>query len=88
MNGLEVLVGPDGESYHPWAEFQKSGALWLVNATLWHPRGYAMLMYYPDDTFSESIGYKIVGEGKRPWTTPVNLREINEAFRKFKALYP
>lgn len=85
---LEVEVGPDGESYHPWTELQKSGALWMMNAALWYPRGYSMMAYYPDDSFSECIGYKVVGDGKRPWTSPHKLRDINEAFRKFKELYP
>ena len=85
---LVVEVGPDGEAYHPWTELQKSGALWFFNAALWYPRGYAMTAVYPDDTFTECVGYKIIGDGKRPWTMPSNLREINEAFRKFKELYP
>lgn len=85
---LVHVVGPDGESYHPWSELQKSGALWAINASFWYPRGYAMLAYYPDEEYAECPGFKIVGDGKKPWEMPTDLVEINLAFKTFKEIYP
>ena len=81
---FEQFVGLDGETIFPWAEFQKMGLLWLINATVFNPRGYHLTMYYTDDTFTECTGFKVVGDGKSPWSFPTNNPGVIKAFKSAK----
>lgn len=47
-------------------EFQDHGLLWLLNAAVLHPRGYALALHF-DDT-AAVVGWSIMGDGSEPWT--------------------
>lgn len=81
---LEIFVGIDGETVYPWAEFQKQGLLWLVNASVFNPRGHHLTMYYPHEDFNVSTGFKLVGDGKSPWAMPANDPTVIAAFKTSK----
>lgn len=65
--------GPAGETDEPkrpeirhWAELETTGLLALINATVCHPRGYALTFIYDDN--EALVGWSLQGNGKEPWT--------------------
>lgn len=42
------------------------GVLWLINRTVFHPRGFALALEYVDGEV-EPIGWSIQGDGSEPW---------------------
>jgi hypothetical protein len=51
----------DPESQGRQVHLQKDGLLWLINRTVFHPRGYA-LGYDP-----ETAAFLLLGDGREPW---------------------
>lgn len=59
----------------PLEALRSRGVLWAINRTLFHPRGFALGLAYPDDaTLSaieahevEPIGFRLYGDGSEPW---------------------
>ena len=49
----------------PWKELRTEGLLWLINTTVFHPRGYALCMHFQAD--GTATGWSIEGDGKEPW---------------------
>lgn len=54
-------------SGRPWRELSESGLLWLINATCFHPRGYALALSM-DTRTGEVTGWDILGDGTEPWS--------------------
>lgn len=60
----------------PFGLFREAGFLWLINAAVFHPRGWAIAFTYPDGADPEAIkrfeveptGWKLVGDGGERWT--------------------
>ena len=52
----------------PFSEFQEDGLLWLVNVSVFHPRGYALTFHKDDDGII--AGWSLQGDGSEPWTMP------------------
>ena len=50
----------------PFEELRDEGLLWLINATVFHPRGYALAMHHDDK--GHATGWSIVGDGAERWT--------------------
>lgn len=49
-----------------WRELSESGLLWLINATVFHPRGFALALSM--DTISGNVtGWDLIGDGTEPW---------------------
>lgn len=49
----------------PFAELRSSGLLWLINAAVFHPRGFALSLHRElDGSFS---GWSLLGDGSEPW---------------------
>lgn len=53
----------DGRSFD---DFRASGLLWLINRTVFHPRGFA-LGFVRDDEAGEVTGWELLGDGAEPW---------------------
>ena len=49
-----------------FAELRESGMLWLINATVFHPRGYALALHLDDD--GKATGWSLTGDGTEPWS--------------------
>lgn len=65
----------------PWDEFRTSGLLWLVNTSVFHPRGYAIAMAYDAD--GACTGWKLRGDGTEVWEFgPKTTDEQFEASRR------
>jgi hypothetical protein len=50
----------------PFAEMRDHGLLWLINRTVFHPRGYALALHVDDDG-TTVIGWSMLGDGTEPW---------------------
>lgn len=50
----------------PLSELSDSGLLWLINAVVFHPRGYALAL---DASPSGDVtGWALLGDGSEPWS--------------------
>jgi len=73
----------DYDPGRPFSELRDEGLLWLINTTVFHPRGYALALHYDDDM--NATGWSLVGDGSEPWQMP-NTSEVDALFLKTKAL--
>lgn len=48
----------------PFADLADSGLLWLINAAVFHPRGFALALHRED---GEVVGWSLLGDGSEPW---------------------
>jgi hypothetical protein len=53
-----------GPAARPWSELRDSGVLWLINRTVFHPRGFALALVMSG---GQPVGWKLVGDGSEPW---------------------
>lgn len=69
------------ESWRPFEDLgQETGLLWLINTTVFHPRGYAMELVSVE---GEWVGWKLVGNGTEPFMfTNEDPKAIDECFRR------
>ena len=53
----------------PFADLRATGLLWLINTTVFHPRGYALALHFdgkhPD--LGACTGWSLMGDGSEPW---------------------
>jgi hypothetical protein len=71
----------------PFSELRDTGLLWLINTTVFHPRGYALAVHYADGTDSEMIGWSLVGDGTEVWAFGTDA-DIDSCFRAVKEVMP
>lgn len=77
-----------------FAELRPTGLLWLINATVFHPRGYALALHFDDE--GVCTGWSLQGDGSEPWyfadategDRPEGYSTIDELFSAAKALLP
>lgn len=73
-----------------WENLRHTGMLWAINATLLHPRGFAMGAEVEDSpelvdyALSDDLGWKLLGDGSEPWSF-ADTPETHEQMRKFEA---
>jgi len=55
---------------HTFEEFRDEELLWLINTSVFHPRGYALAFVYDDEDteFKNPTGWQLTGDGSEPWT--------------------
>lgn len=58
-----MVTSPASEP-RPFGELSDSGLLWLINAAVFHPRGFALALVKRD---GEVVGWKLLGDGSEPW---------------------
>jgi hypothetical protein len=51
----------------PLNELRDSGILWLINKSVFHPRGFALALDV-DETTGNVTGWKILGNGHEVWS--------------------
>lgn len=49
----------------PFKDLSTSGLLWLINATTFHPRGFALSLHVTAD--GKATGWSLMGDGTEPW---------------------
>lgn len=76
----------------PFEDLRTEGYLWLINATVFHPRGYALRLHYerddPED-LGACTGWSLMGDGSEPWQFGCDEEtqaRVEEAFRATKDL--
>jgi hypothetical protein len=45
-------------------DLRHTGLLWLINTTLFHPRGFALALVMRD---GKAVGWRMLGDGSEPW---------------------
>lgn len=76
----------------PFKDLRAYGILWAINRYLFHPRGYALALHYPDGVTVEQIknfeveptGWSIMGDGTEPWA--FTEKDDDEQFMAFEQL--
>lgn len=63
----------------PFEELSDSGLLWLINRTVFHPRGYALALTIAD---GKAVGWSLLGDGTEPWQFG---DDENDKFRRAEA---
>lgn len=48
-----------------WDELRETGLLWLINRTVFHPRGFALALVRRE---GEIIGWRLLGDGSEVWS--------------------
>lgn len=61
-----------------------SGLLWLINATTFHPRGFALALVTDDDGMI--VGWQLQGDGREPWRYGEDV-ETDERFAAAEAAF-
>lgn len=78
----------DAREVYPWHALRDFGVLWAVNATLLHPRGFAIASELPDMGSPagpyDDAGWKLLGDGSEPWSFADD-PDTHEKFRLFEA---
>ena len=65
--GVPGIQYPKG---YPFEDMRTKGLLWLINATVFHPRGFSLAFHFdghPDEG-GPATGWSVVGDGSEPWT--------------------
>lgn len=57
----------------PFSELSDAGMLWLVNATVFHPRGFALALHA--DESGNVTGWSLLGDGSEPWRFGEDMNE-------------
>lgn len=79
---------PDNKP-RPFDEWQENGLLWLINATVFHPRGYALML--GKDQNGKVMGWDLTGDGTEPWqfaSDPETQAMIQAKFEAVRRLLP
>lgn len=74
---------------HTFQEFREEGLLWLINTSVFHPRGYAIAFVYDDDDieFKNPIGWKLMFDGSEPWQFIDENGSIDQHFKNVQKLF-
>jgi hypothetical protein len=73
----------------PFEDLRTTGLLWLINTTVFHPRGYALALHFEDD--GTCTGWSIMGDGQEPWqfgTDDDSVARVDAAFQAIRELLP
>jgi len=67
----------------PFSDLRSSGLLWLINATVFHPRGYALALHFDDE--GNAVGWSLMGDGSEVWQFAVE--GWPEGFGPYEAMH-
>lgn len=73
----KVYRDPD-DTIHPFADLRPTGLLWLINATVFHPRGLAMALEFHKDGTAMGWSLQVAGPGE-PFTF-LDCPEVDAAY--------
>lgn len=71
----------------PFGELRERGLLWLINTSVFHPRGLAMALHYGDDDpdLEEPTGWSLLAAGPDEAFDYAPSVDIDECFRQAEA---
>jgi hypothetical protein len=64
----------------PFEELRESGLLWLINRTVFHPRGFALGLVL--DAEGHVTGWTLGGDGAEPWQFKTDEIDEIDLFRR------
>ena len=70
----------------PFSEMRSTGLLWLINTSVFHPRGYAL--GFEADEEGNVIGWTILGDGQEVWLFDDSENDLDNLMRSVKDLLP
>lgn len=80
------LPPADGDRHRtdprPFEDLRSTGLLWLINAAVFHPRGFALALCYDR---GQIAGWRLLGDGSEPWRFEGDL--IDRHFGEVEALF-
>ena len=53
------------DSIRPFSDLRPTGLLWLINVSVFHPRGYALAIHCDDEGYA--LGWSLIGDGTESW---------------------
>ena len=59
----------------PFADLRPTGLLWLINVTVFHPRGYALALHFEDAEHQVCTGWSLMGDGSESWSMGDNVTD-------------
>ncbi|MDX3629035.1 hypothetical protein PV728_01660 [Streptomyces europaeiscabiei] len=69
IDGQDEPMADGPQRTRPISELRASGLLWLINRTVFHPRGIALALVYGEA--GEVTGWQLIGDGSEPmWFSP------------------
>lgn len=71
------------EEIRTFEEWRDTGLLWLINRTVFHPRGFALALVYADGV---AVGWSLLGDGSEAWMYGDEQAET-EKFRAVEATF-
>jgi hypothetical protein len=80
LDDPEQVVETTAPDAYGWEELRSSGLLWLINAAVLHPRGYALSLAQLGGTI---VGWRLLGDGSEPWQFD---RDIDDQFAAVQRL--
>lgn len=69
----------------PFAELLSTGLLWLINTTVFHPRGFALALHLDDQ--GAAIGWSLQGDGTEPWVFRLEDAEADRLFAAVQGVF-
>ena len=70
-----------GREVRPLSDLRRTGLLWLINATVFHPRGFALGFVFGSTGL---VGWRLLGDGSEPWRFD---DDTDESFAAAEALF-
>lgn len=68
----------------PFEALNEKGVLWLINRTVFHPRGFALALDFTEDGKAE--GWQLWGNGDEPWGFALSEGEEEKKFNAVNEL--
>lgn len=83
------LNPPAATSPLPFNQLRDTGLLWLINTSVFHPRGYALSIHINPET-GIAQGWQLLGDGTQrwAWAEDVMADELDYRFQTVRRLMP
>lgn len=81
---------PDVDDGRPFHELRDTGLLWLINTTVFHPRGWALAIHNSEmvPEGGTATGWSLQGDGTEPWRFEDPPQElIDQGFKTVNQLF-
>jgi hypothetical protein len=69
----------------PFADLRPTGLLWLINTTVFHPRGFALALHLDDQ--GTATGWSLQGDGTEPWEFQLTDADADRLFGAVQSLF-
>lgn len=81
-NKIDFKVVDGANNTLDFEDLRRTGFLWLINRTVFHPRGFAFALVYDEN--DNVVGWTIYGDGTEPWAFDSNSIDEDALFHSMK----